>query len=1419
MASHEQLYERQHSPLRNRLADDARVISDMDRIAKLSDSPTHAGTKHILDPFSGLTSLLTASKPKKPDDAFSSLRQVERATSPRLDQLLLPSFFDFKSRRDSFGKVSPEGSSASSLFDSAVKKQLVSYNGLFNSKDTSRGEKNRISTFPSPAGEESPANVIYESSIPSEACSRSSLSSMSEVPLIDKDRDGRQLARVQAPKESHTDLAAAVKRLEAECSQLRGKTKGMEQLHISLTESEHSRAELQAALYQEDEHWKKRIGMLNSIAEGSLGVTQLLSQLRGFMSGLRSNSLLEVAYIDSKLSELQHIVKDEQENTRSLVQGLVSNTDDGFTRFYNGISGLLGNLNGLSEDIKALAETVHDRIDDDSGQKPQPLPEDDGTLLCLKELRSSVLSMIQGLENSNKLLRSEVNAIQSHFKVAFGDNGNLAKLIEQSAKGNPMHDRNMCADFAKDTLKYLHSLYSQNDMDTDFSCTDASTLDDTLKLWKKAASELHTAQMKRFEEKLTSMERERERMRNKLASQATTFYEQLQKEKAESANAIRKQDQIHQEESMRWSKEREVLQLKSAKLQDELATLQKQFLQRQSTEVYGNAEEAQGLATNSPNVCDASSSAISDVTKMIHMHLEENAGLNLTSAEGNGKADMPSPASPEVSSSESAAHHTTIIANVSRRNDDVVHNGMKLNNVNSEEAAIVSHGTKVYGKIGGSLAKIVYYTEHDDESGGRLIFKKIETERIDECFDFIASLLEDDRRKNGSNIEPVIKATGGGAHLFYEKLLQRLPGVSVQKEDEMDCLVTGLNFYISEIPYEVFTYSESDPMMFEETPTDIYPYMLVNIGSGVSILEVTGPDKFTRISGTSLGGGTYWGIASMLTGAQTFDEMLDIAQYGDNHNVDMLVGDIYGMDYNKIGLKSTAIASSFGKVFKKNVKAQGRFKNEDLSRSLLYMISNNIGQIAYLNAQQRGLKRIYFGGCFIRGHPITMNTLSYAINFWSKGQVKALFLRHEGYLGATGAFLKHKPIRKARHSFSFSENFTVTEKIAGDSLNAYGILERTPSKLTAFPLLDNLSTYHPDTFELTQPESQNYWIDRLESNLNDIVELATDRAGNDEDVAVDTHDKTTLAADDDHNVLSRLHTFSQLYKSHLEALRAQPNMYGALTVRSLLNLREQCLHEIGFPDIFAKVKKMENEAALMVLSDLLGHCDVMQGPRQQLGFLLENVLAGNMFDWGSNEVMKLLKAGELDFQTAKSKINLQTRSLNNMPDVLDRLTTGRIYKKAVIFVDNSGADIILGVIPFARWLLHRGSSVILAANSFPAVNDVTARELVEILNRISAQDQIIRDAWQSGNLKVIGTGSASPCLDLRRINAELASASKDVDLVVLEGMGRAIHTNLYAKFECDSLKIGVFKSAAVAKELGADLYDALVLYTPGTSNP
>lgn len=349
--------------------------------------------------------------------------------------------------------------------------------------------------------------------------------------------------------------------------------------------------------------------------------------------------------------------------------------------------------------------------------------------------------------------------------------------------------------------------------------------------------------------------------------------------------------------------------------------------------------------------------------------------------------------------------------------------------------------------------------------GGRLNFIKFETSDIESCIAFLTELIESSAKANRVTIEEMrrgvkLMATGGGAHLFYERFEKAL-GVEVQREDEMGCLITGLNF-ITLIPDEVFWYSDElvsalhsplphaqyergDPSigpstssaslkpdeplprpspnpplyapMFDSNPTPKLPCLLVNIGSGVSIIKVDDFGKFERVSGTSLGGGTLWGLLSLLTDADSFDEMLELSEKGDNGTVDLLVSDVYGNSnaLNAFGLKSSTIASSFGKVFRKennsiNGGAEGRkkkFKPEDICKSLLYAVSNNIGQIAHMTAEKYDLDRIYFGGCFIRGHQATISTLSYAIRFWSKGTKRAFFLRHEGYLGAIGAWIKH----------------------------------------------------------------------------------------------------------------------------------------------------------------------------------------------------------------------------------------------------------------------------------------------------------------------------------------------------------------------------------------------------------------------------
>jgi hypothetical protein len=43
--------------------------------------------------------------------------------------------------------------------------------------------------------------------------------------------------------------------------------------------------------------------------------------------------------------------------------------------------------------------------------------------------------------------------------------------------------------------------------------------------------------------------------------------------------------------------------------------------------------------------------------------------------------------------------------------------------------------------------------------------------------------------------------------------------------------------------------------------------------------------------------------------------------------------------------------------------------------------------------------------------------------------------------------------------------------------------------------------------------------------------------------------------------------------------------------------------------------------------------------------------------------------------------------------------------------------------------------------------------------------------------------------------------SNSVDLIILEGMGRSIHTNYDASFKCDSLKAAVLKNEWLAKRM------------------
>mmetsp|Transcript_16470 Transcript_16470/g.22857 ORF Transcript_16470/g.22857 Transcript_16470/m.22857 type:complete len:421 (-) Transcript_16470:1918-3180(-) len=301
---------------------------------------------------------------------------------------------------------------------------------------------------------------------------------------------------------------------------------------------------------------------------------------------------------------------------------------------------------------------------------------------------------------------------------------------------------------------------------------------------------------------------------------------------------------------------------------------------------------------------------------------------------------------------------------------------------------------------------------HLSEGGheGSLKFLKFPSNKTAEFIEFVlAHNLHHSYGKENTN---TVVATGGGAYK-YSNLVKEKLGITFFPQDEMQALISGLNFCLLHVDNEAFTYSWTDEKQHfvsgkvqqKEDPKFPFPYLVVNIGSGVSILRVDDENHFERVSGTSLGGGTFWGLARLLTDIQSFSDVPELSNKGENRFVDLLVGDIYGGDYDMLGLKADVIASSFGKAATHPTNQP--YRKEDIVKSLLFMISNNIAQIGYLNARIYGVKHIFFSGGFLTENPYVWARLSYGVDFWSKGEMKALFLSHNTYLGALGALLAH----------------------------------------------------------------------------------------------------------------------------------------------------------------------------------------------------------------------------------------------------------------------------------------------------------------------------------------------------------------------------------------------------------------------------
>jgi len=298
----------------------------------------------------------------------------------------------------------------------------------------------------------------------------------------------------------------------------------------------------------------------------------------------------------------------------------------------------------------------------------------------------------------------------------------------------------------------------------------------------------------------------------------------------------------------------------------------------------------------------------------------------------------------------------------------------------------------------------------------------------------------------------------------------------------------------------------------------------------------------------------------------------------------------------------------------------------------------------------------------------------------------------------------------------------------------------------------------------------------------------------------------------------RWNAFCEQYRAGMRHIEHEARRNRHLQTIQLCRFRQRMLKTFGFPDPYRAVKARENDTAVRLYPRVVERID--RTPRaERWMLLLRALLAGNMFDLGSPETIDMYHAGQLDFFENCHQVPPRPWFVDHADALITRLTTGSAWRRVLFFVDNAGADVTLGAVPWAREMARAGTRVTLAANSQPALNDITADELNPLLERLAHTDPCLRKLLDEDMLDSVDSGGDTPLLDLSQVSDACNAVAAESDLIILEGMGRGVESNWTAAFTCDVWRIALIKDRTVARWLGAELFDAVCRLEAGCTQP
>lgn len=318
-----------------------------------------------------------------------------------------------------------------------------------------------------------------------------------------------------------------------------------------------------------------------------------------------------------------------------------------------------------------------------------------------------------------------------------------------------------------------------------------------------------------------------------------------------------------------------------------------------------------------------------------------------------------------------------------------------------------------------------------------------------------------------------------------------------------------------------------------------------------------------------------------------------------------------------------------------------------------------------------------------------------------------------------------------------------------------------------------------------------HWVAFFKRHLETILRLGVEECGRGDEA------------------VKRANACKEEFAKRFDRFERSPDEFGRVSIIELGRMRNEILWAHGFNDCFAGMKERENAEAVKLLAQVCRGIDALEG-EDQTRAVIEGVFAGNIFDMGAEATARrFLEGGGIGFFETREKLAKRPWLVDEY-DLLVAKThransVGVGWKKCVFFVDNAGSDFVLGAVPMVRWLARGGVEVVIAANEKPTLNDMTAQEVKRWWPRLVEAEPSLAGL----PISIVSTGTSEPLIDLSRVGEELNEAARDADLVVLEGMGRGVESNLDARFSCDALNLAMLKDEVVARRIGGKIYDVV----------